>query len=116
MVGRPRKKDKDIPGDGGQVASTRKPDAGASHTGKPAPELKDVLASAARLQEMVPDAVLVGGSAAAYHARHRLSADHGHVMSDLGDRFDMVLDALESDPDFVFNRATPGKIILGSLG
>ncbi len=78
--------------------------------------LEDVLASAARLQELVPDAVLVGGSAAALHAGHRLSMDHGHVVSNLRERFDIVLDALESDPEFVFNRAVPGKIILGSLG
>jgi hypothetical protein len=80
------------------------------------PSLDDVLASAARLQELVPDAILVGGSAAAYHAHHRLSFDHDHVVADLSDRFDVVLEALDADPEFVFNRATPGKIILGSLG
>lgn len=78
--------------------------------------MEAVLVSAARLQELVPDAVLVGGSAAAYHAGHRLSSDHDHVVADLRERFEIVLDALESDPDFVFNRAVPGKIILGSLG
>lgn len=80
------------------------------------PTLEQVLSSAARLQQLVPDAVLVGGSAAAFHAGHRLSTDHDHVLADLRDRFEIVLEALESDPDFVFNRATPGKIILGSLG
>jgi hypothetical protein len=78
--------------------------------------LAEVLESAARLQELVPDAVLVGGSAAAYHAGHRYSLDHDHVLSDLRDRFDAVLEALEREPDWVLNRATPGKIILGSLG
>lgn len=78
--------------------------------------LADVMASAARLQDRVPDAVLVGGSAAAHHAGHRLSFDHDHVLGDLRERFDLVLEALESDPDFVFNRAVPGKLILGSLG
>lgn len=34
------------------------------------PALRDVLKSAARLQAVVPDAVLVGGAAAAFHARH----------------------------------------------
>jgi hypothetical protein len=33
----------------------------------PAPELKQVLESAARLQQLMPDAVLVCGSAAAWH-------------------------------------------------
>jgi hypothetical protein len=35
------------------------------------PELLAVLESASRLQQMVPDAVLVGGSAAALYAGHR---------------------------------------------
>ncbi|GAB3599018.1 hypothetical protein [Microbacterium tumbae] len=78
--------------------------------------LEEVLESAARLQRLVPDAVLVGGSVAAYYARRRMSTDHDHVLSDLRDRFDVVLDALDRDGDFVLNRATPGKIILGELG
>lgn len=77
---------------------------------------EDVLRSAARLQELVPDAVLVGGSVAAYYAGHRLSTDHDHVLADLKYRFDLVLDALETDPEWVLNRVTPGKIILGELG
>jgi hypothetical protein len=83
---------------------------------RPDPTLAEVLESAARLQQRVPDAVLVGGSAAAYHAGHRYSRDHDHVVADLRERFDTVLDALEREPDWVLNRATPGKIILGSLG
>lgn len=78
--------------------------------------LARVLESAARLQRLVPDAVLVGGSAAGFHARHRDSDDHDHVLSDLDNRFDMVLDALEREPDWVTNRATAGKIVLGELG
>lgn len=80
------------------------------------PELERVLESAARLQELVPDAVLVGGSAAAWHAGHRISLDHDHVLTDLNQRFDAVLEALEADPGFVLNRAAHGKIILGELG
>ena len=75
-----------------------------------------VLESAARLQELVPDAVLVGGSAAALYAGHRDSFDHDHVLTDLRDRFDVVLDALESEGEWVTNRVRPGKIILGRLG
>ncbi len=80
------------------------------------PELLAVLESAARLQELVPDAVLVGGSAAALYAGHRDSYDHDHVLGDLRERFDIVLEALESEGDWVTNRVTPGKIILGQLG
>lgn len=80
------------------------------------PELLAVLESAARLQDLVPDAVLVGGSAAALYAGHRDSFDHDHVIADLRDRFDVVLDALESEGEWVTNRVQPGKIILGRLG
>ncbi len=58
--------------------------------------LARVLASAARLQQIVPDAVLVGGSAAALHAGHRDSFDHDHVLADLIDRYESVLEAVEA--------------------
>lgn len=74
-----------------------------------------VLESAAKLQRLVPDAVLVGGSAAVLHAHHRISLDHDHVVADLRDRFDAVLDALETDEGWALNRLTPGKIVLGEL-
>jgi hypothetical protein len=80
------------------------------------PELVAVLESASRLQQLVPDAVLVGGSAAALYAGHRDSYDHDHVLADLRDRFDVVLEALESEGEWVTNRVVPGKIILGQLG
>lgn len=78
--------------------------------------MQSVYESAARLQELVPDAVLVGGSAAVFYAHHRYSHDHDHVISDLRDRFDLVLDALEKEGDWVTNRVVPGKLILGELG
>ena len=65
--------------------------------GAPAPSLQRVLESTSRLQQLIPEAVLVGGTAAAYDARHGLSYDHDHVLGDLDDRFDMVLDAVESE-------------------
>ncbi|MBD8078404.1 nucleotidyl transferase AbiEii/AbiGii toxin family protein [Cellulosimicrobium arenosum] len=80
------------------------------------PPFDDLLESAARLQELVPDAVLVGGTAAALHAGHRVSVDHDHVLGDLRDRFDIVLEALEREGEWVTNRVRAGKIILGELG
>jgi hypothetical protein len=80
------------------------------------PSLEAVLASAARLQEIVPDAVLVGDAAAAYHARHRDSFDHDHVLADLAVRFDEVLEAVERTDGWVTNRVVPGTLILGELG
>ncbi len=80
------------------------------------PAFIDVLESAARLQRLVPDCVLVGGSAAAYHVQHRVSFDHDHVIAGLRERFDAVLDALDTDDGWAVNRMVPGKIILGELG
>jgi hypothetical protein len=79
-------------------------------------DLVRVLESAAQFQDVVPDAVLVGGSAAALWANHRSSYDHDHVLEDLSARFDAVLDAIEATDGWVTNRVTPGKIILGELG
>jgi Nucleotidyl transferase AbiEii toxin, Type IV TA system len=80
------------------------------------PELLRVLESAARLQQVVPDAVLVGGAAAALWASHRSSGDHDHVLENLAERFDAILEAIEATDGWVTNRVTPGKVILGELG
>ena len=80
------------------------------------PGLLTVLESASRLQQLIPDAVLVGESAAALYAGHRDSYDHDHVLADLRGRFDIVLEALESEGEWVTNRVVPGRLILGQLG
>lgn len=80
------------------------------------PPLDHVLAKDAELQRLVPGAVLVGGAAAALHAGHRRSFDHDHVIADLDERFDTVLDNLEALADWSMARARSGKLILGSLG
>ncbi len=78
--------------------------------------LEDVLEKATRLQALVPGAVLVGGSAAALHAAHRESLGHDHVVADLTERFDSILENLEALGDWSTARVQPGKIILGELG
>ncbi|MCL2102180.1 MAG: hypothetical protein FWH22_10775 [Fibromonadales bacterium] len=79
-------------------------------------QMKHVLEQAARLQKLVPDAILVGGSAASIYTEHRYSLDHDHVVSDLESKFDLILEALEREGDWVTNRLVYGKIILGELG
>lgn len=81
------------------------------------PTLKRVLESAAVLQRVVPDAVLVGGSAAALHAGHRVSFDHDHVLADLVDRYETVLEAVEATEGWATSvRASkPPFTIMGSL-
>lgn len=74
-----------------------------------------VLGSAAKLQQLLPDAVVVGGTASALHAHHRVSIDHDHVLRDLRDRFDTVLEALEATDGWVTARVKSPVLILGSL-
>ncbi len=80
--------------------------------------LADVIASAARLQQVVPDAVLVGGSAAALHAGHRESFSHDHVLSDLAERYEQILEAVEATDGWVTSvrASSPPMTLLGSLG
>jgi hypothetical protein len=79
------------------------------------PRFIALLESAAHLQRLVPGAVLVGGAAAILYADHRESSDHDHVVADLADRFEMVLEAVEADEGWATNRVSPGKVILGNL-
>lgn len=81
------------------------------------PALDEVLASAARLQRLVPDAVLVGGTAPALHAHHRVSFDHDHVLADLSERYAEVLEAVEASQGWVtsIRASSPPLTLLGSL-
>ena len=58
------------------------------------PDWERVLVAAAHLQRILPEAVLVGGTASALYAGHRLSTDADHVLTDLRNRFDDVLCAV----------------------
>jgi hypothetical protein len=81
------------------------------------PRLRRVLESAARLQEVVPDAVLVGGSAAAMFAGHRASFDHDHAVADLTERYVAVLEACEATEGWAtsLRASRPPMTIMGSL-
>jgi len=67
------------------------------------------------VQRIVPGAVLVGGTAAAVHARHRISEDADHTVRDLGRRFDAVLARLEALAGWKTARVRKPVLILGSL-
>lgn len=79
------------------------------------PDWERVLSSAAHLQRILPDAVLVGGTASALYAEHRLSTDADHVLTDLRHRFDEVLAELESVAGWKTARVQRPVQILGSL-
>lgn len=79
------------------------------------PDWEQVLSAAARLQRILPEAILVGGTAAALYAEHRLSTDADHVLPDLRQQFDQVLADLESVAGWKTARVRRPVQILGSL-
>ena len=82
---------------------------------QPLPDWERVLSAAARLQTLLPEAVLVGGTASAIYASHRLSRDADHVLTDLKPRFDEVLKELESVAGWKTARIQRPVLILDSL-
>lgn len=78
------------------------------------PDWERVLAAAARLQDILPGAVLVGGTAAALVAAHRFSRD-ADLLPALRTRFDAVLAQLESVAGWKTARIQRPVQILGSL-
>ena len=82
---------------------------------KAPPDWERVLSSAARLQRVLPEEVLVGGTAAGIHAGHRASRDADHILTDLRSRFDDILGQLESVAGWTTARVNRPVLILGSL-
>ncbi len=74
-----------------------------------------LLAHAAMLQAKVPAAVLVGGTAAALHAGHRISSYHDHVLKDLALHYNDAVAALESIAGWRTTRRVRGKLVLGEI-
>lgn len=85
---------------------------------KSSPDLPDwerLLAAERHVQHLVGGTVLVGGTAAALHARHRVSLDADHVVTDLRARFDDVLATLEQVAGWQTERVQRPVLILGQL-
>lgn len=79
------------------------------------PEWEQLLSAAAHLQEILPEATLVGGTAVAIFAQHRLSRDADHVLPNLRHRFDDVLAQLEAVAGWRTARVKRPVLILGRL-
>jgi hypothetical protein len=79
------------------------------------PQWETLLAHAALLQMRIPNAVLVGGTAAALHADHRFSFDHDHVVAELEKHYDEAIAALESIVGWRTARRIKGKLVLGTI-
>jgi len=88
----------------------------AMRTGKDTlPDWERLLSAERHLQHLVPGAILVGGTAAALHAGHRVSMDADHVLADLRNRFDQVLATLEAVAGWQTDRVRRPVLILGQL-
>jgi hypothetical protein len=74
-----------------------------------------LLAHAAILQAKIPSALLVGGTAAALHAGHRISFHHDHVLRDFARHYDAVIATLESIAGWRTKRRIRGKLVLGEI-
>lgn len=79
------------------------------------PDWERLRAAERHLQYLIPGAILVGGTAAAIHAGHRVSMDGDHVIDDLRERFDAVLATLESAAGRQTERIQRPVLILGEL-
>jgi hypothetical protein len=79
------------------------------------PDWESVLSAAARLQQSLPDAVLVGGTASALYAQPRFSRGADHVLPGLREHFYEILAQLESVAGWKTARVQRPVQILGSL-
>jgi len=79
------------------------------------PSWEILLAHAAMLRTTIPGAVLVGGTAAAVHAKHRYSLDHDHVIQNLGRDYGAAMRSLESIVGWRTERKVRGKLVLGKV-
>jgi len=74
-----------------------------------------LLEAAANFQGLLPGSVMIGGSAAAIHLKHRYSFDADHILSNLKENYAEVLDFLEGRDDWETARINPPKLILGNF-
>jgi len=70
------------------------------------------LSDIANFQKLLTGSVLIGGSAGALHLKHRYSLDADHILSDLKENSEAVLDFLEGRDDWETPRINPPKLIL----
>jgi hypothetical protein len=77
------------------------------------PAWERLLSAQAVFNERYPECVLVGGTAAALHAGHRVSLDADYVMRDLRERYGEVLAQVEREAGWKTSRIAPPVMILG---
>lgn len=84
--------------------------------GKPIEELPEwerLLSAQVVFQSHFPESVLTGGTAAALHAKHRISIDADYVLPDLKKRFAEILAQVEQEAGWSTKKLEPPVLILG---
>ncbi len=79
------------------------------------PDWDELLSAASRLQQVLPGAVPVGGTASAIHPNYLFSRDADPVQTDLRARFNEVLGDVESVAGWKTARVQRPVLVLGSL-
>lgn len=80
---------------------------------KTIPDWENLISAQMIFQSHFPECVLVGGTAAALHAEHRISMDADYVLCDLKKRFAKVLKKVEEEAGWHTKRLEPPVLILG---
>lgn len=80
---------------------------------KKLPEWEKLISAQVIFQSHFPESVLVGGTAAALHATHRISLDADYVITDLKKRFEEILRQVEEEAGWQTKRIQPPVLILG---
>lgn len=82
----------------------------------PTSHMDTLYAQAAEFQRFLPGATLVGGSAIAYYCHHRRSDDHDHVLPNLHDNYDSIVDTLNNVDGWQLSRTASNRpnTILGT--
>lgn len=77
------------------------------------PEWERLISAQLLFQSHFPECVLVGGTAAALHAQHRVSVDANYVHTNLKKHFGEILKQVENEAGWRTNRIEPPVLILG---
>ena len=81
--------------------------------GKKLPDWERLISAQTVFQSRFPECVLVGGTAAALHAGHRISLDADYVLPDLKKHFADILKKVEEEAGWRTKRLEPPVLILG---
>ncbi|MBF0104740.1 MAG: hypothetical protein HQM16_05375 [Deltaproteobacteria bacterium] len=79
------------------------------------PDWEILLSAQSIFQSRFPESILVGGTAAALHANHRVSIDADHILPDLKTRFAEILNQVENEAGWKTSRIEPPVLILGNF-